>query len=104
MHKRSQAIALRSSYEWCPDGESAAASSASPHLQFKLDIDDNDNAFFDAEIEIQMLVHDADDEQGGWEQLHCLRPSEHDTIAALRYTVVQKTKQRYVQLVQTNWN
>jgi hypothetical protein len=34
-------------------------------LQFKLDIDDNDNAFFDAENEIQMLMHYADDEQGG---------------------------------------
>jgi hypothetical protein len=51
-----------------------------------------------------MLMHYADDEQGGWEQLHCLCPSEHDTIAALWYMVVQKTKQRYVQLVQTNWN
>ena len=61
---------------------SAAALSAAPQLQFESEIDENDNALFDNADDIQMLMHDANDEAVDTD---CVCPTEADTIAASQF-------------------
>ncbi len=60
MHKTSQAIRSKIVNDVL-NVVSAAVVSASPDLQFKLDIDDNDDTLFDDVDGIQMFIKDADD-------------------------------------------
>ena len=59
------------------DDLSANAVSGAPLLQFELEMDDNNDAIFDDAKNIQMLMHDANDEPS---DIDCVCPTEADTI------------------------
>ncbi len=64
------------------DDLSAIAVSGAPSLQYKLEMDENNDAIFDDADNIQMLMHEANDRPNDTD---CVCPTDADTITELQF-------------------